>query len=41
MKLAKYMVTNFRSVRDSGWLEADSVTALIGVNQGNRVWDLT
>lgn len=36
MKLAKYMVTNFRSVRDSGWLEADSVTALIGVNESGK-----
>lgn len=36
MKLARYRVSNFRSVRDSGWLDADSVTALIGVNESGK-----
>jgi hypothetical protein len=33
MKLVKYRVTNYRSVIDSGWIEANQVTALIGVNE--------
>lgn len=33
MKLTRFRVTNFRSVSDSGWLDADDVTALIGVNE--------
>nr|WP_013496755.1 AAA family ATPase [Paracoccus aminophilus]ADF47144.1 conserved hypothetical protein [Paracoccus aminophilus JCM 7686] len=36
MKLTKFRVTNFRSVSDSGWLEADDVTALIGVNESGK-----
>lgn len=36
MKLTKFKVTNFRSVEDSGWLEADDVTALIGVNESGK-----
>lgn len=35
-RLARYRVTNFRSVTDSGWLEADRVTALIGVNESGK-----
>jgi energy-coupling factor transporter ATP-binding protein EcfA2 len=36
MKLLKYKVTNFRSVRDSGWIETDQVTALIGENESGK-----
>lgn len=36
MKLTKFRVTNFRSVSDSGWLDADDVTALIGVNESGK-----
>jgi len=36
MKLLKYRVTNYRSVVDSGWVEADRVTALIGVNESGK-----
>lgn len=36
MKLTKYKVTNFRSVSDSGWLDVDDVTALIGVNESGK-----
>lgn len=36
MKLTKFRVTNFRSVLDSGWLDADDVTALIGVNESGK-----
>ena len=36
MKLIKYRVTNFRSVKDSGDIEADDVSALIGVNESGK-----
>ena len=36
MKLVKYRVTNYRSVIDSGWIEANQVTALIGVNESGK-----
>lgn len=36
MKLIKYRVTNFRSVKDSGDIEAGSVAALIGVNESGK-----
>lgn len=36
MKLTQFRVTNFRSVSDSGWLDADDVTALIGVNESGK-----
>jgi energy-coupling factor transporter ATP-binding protein EcfA2 len=36
MKLERFRVTNFRSVDDSGWVEADAVTALIGVNESGK-----
>ncbi len=34
--LCRYRVTNFRSVADSGWLDLDRVTALIGVNESGK-----
>jgi len=36
MRLLSYRVTNFRSVDDSGLIEADGVTALIGVNESGK-----
>lgn len=36
MRLIRYRVTNFRSVRDSGWIETDDVTALIGTNESGK-----
>lgn len=36
MKLKQFRVTNFRSVKDSGWVEAEKVTALIGVNESGK-----
>lgn len=36
MKLTRFKVTNFRSVDDSGWIEVDDVTALIGVNESGK-----
>lgn len=34
--LIRYRVTNFRSVVDSGWIDAERVTALIGVNESGK-----
>ncbi len=34
--LRRYRVTNYRSVTDSGWLDLDRVTALIGVNESGK-----
>jgi ABC-type cobalamin/Fe3+-siderophores transport system ATPase subunit len=36
MKLLKFRVTNFRSVDDSGWVDVDDVTALIGTNESGK-----
>lgn len=36
MRLIQYKVTDFRSVIDSGWIEAEQVTALIGVNESGK-----
>jgi len=36
MRLIKFKAKNFRSVVDSGWVEADRVTALIGVNESGK-----
>lgn len=36
MKLARFRVTTFRSVEDSGWIDVDDVTALIGTNESGK-----
>ncbi|WP_245262502.1 AAA family ATPase [Mesorhizobium sp. LSJC269B00] len=36
VKLIRFKVENFRSVVDSGWVEAERVTALIGVNESGK-----
>ena len=36
MKLTRFRVHDFRSVKDSGWVEVDRVTALIGVNESGK-----
>jgi predicted ATP-dependent endonuclease of OLD family len=36
MKLTRYRVTDFRSVKDSGWIDCDDVTTLIGVNEAGK-----
>ncbi|MCP1852096.1 MULTISPECIES: AAA family ATPase [unclassified Bradyrhizobium] len=36
MRLLKFRVENFRSVVDSGWIEAEQVTSLIGVNESGK-----
>lgn len=41
MKLTRYLVKNFRSVRDSGWIDVDNVTSLIGVNESGKTNLLT
>lgn len=36
MKLQKFRVTNFRSVIDSGWVNCDEVTTLVGINESGK-----
>lgn len=36
MKILKYKVTNFRSVKDSGWINCDDVTTLVGINEAGK-----
>lgn len=36
MRLLKYKVTNFRSVKDSGWINCDEVTTLVGINEAGK-----
>lgn len=36
MKLARFKVSNFRSVTDSGWIDSDNVTTLVGVNEAGK-----
>ena len=36
LKLRRFRTRNFRSVNDSGWVELDSVTALVGVNESGK-----
>lgn len=36
MELIKFRVVNFRSIDDSGWIEASNVTALIGTNESGK-----
>ncbi len=34
--LKKYKVENFRSVQDSGWIDCDCVTTLVGINEAGK-----
>lgn len=36
MLLNSFRVTEFRSIQDSGWIEAEQVTALIGTNESGK-----
>lgn len=36
MTLKWFRVTNFRSIMDSGWIECDDVTSLVGVNEAGK-----
>ena len=36
MKLLRYQVENFRSVENSGWIDCDDVTTLVGINESGK-----
>ena len=36
MKLSRFKVTNFRNVHDSGWINVNKVTALVGQNESGK-----
>lgn len=36
MILSRFRVTEFRSVKDSGWIDAEQITALIGTNESGK-----
>lgn len=36
MKLKRFRVTNFRSIMDSGWIDCDNVTSLVGINEAGK-----
>jgi len=36
MKLEKFRVTNFRSIKDSTWIDCDDVTNIIGINEAGK-----
>ena len=36
MKLMRYQVENFRSVENSGWIDCDDVTTLVGINESGK-----
>lgn len=36
MKLLRYRVENFRSVKDSGWINCSDVTTLVGINEAGK-----
>lgn len=41
MKLVRYCVMNFRSVKNSGWIDCDDVTTLVGVNESGNILNNT
>jgi len=36
MKLKRFRVTDFRSIMDSGWIDCDDVTSLVGINEAGK-----
>ena len=36
IELKRFRVTNFRSIMDSGWVECDEVTSLVGINEAGK-----
>ena len=36
MRLERFQITDFRSVEDSGWIETQNITALIGANESGK-----
>ena len=35
-KITKFRVTKFRSIKDSGWIETDALTCLVGTNEAGK-----
>lgn len=35
-EMLRFRVTNFRSVRDSGWIETSRITSLVGTNESGK-----
>lgn len=35
-KLLEFRVINFRSIKDSGWIDTDSLTCLVGTNESGK-----
>ncbi|MCH5236032.1 MAG: AAA family ATPase [Muribaculaceae bacterium] len=36
MKLTRYKVLNYKSVKDSGWIDCSEVTTLVGINEAGK-----
>ena len=36
MTLKRFRVTKFRSIMDSGWIDCDDVTSLVGINEAGK-----
>lgn len=36
MRLQRFKVSNFRSIKDSGWINCDDVTTLVGINEAGK-----
>ena len=36
MTLKRFRVTNFRSIKDSSWIDCDDVTSLVGINEAGK-----
>lgn len=36
MKLIRFRVTNFRSIKDSTWIDCSDVTNIIGINEAGK-----
>ncbi|MES2657171.1 MAG: AAA family ATPase [Verrucomicrobiota bacterium] len=36
MKLEKFKISNYKTIEDSGWIELDDVTALVGKNESGK-----
>ena len=36
IKLSEFRISNFRCIDDSGWIRADDITALVGVNESGK-----
>ncbi len=35
-KLTRFRVTKFRSIQDSGWINASDITCLVGTNESGK-----